>query len=429
MPTPDILPVAETPGPANANASLFVRDVDPLLHFYKTNEHPLASMILTQGLSLVERDGMPMVVGKKQLKKKGYGSSKVEWFEDDVFAKRSFNPTAPVLTGDTSISVSSTDDDNFRANDMITLSNASGQSERLKISSVAANTLNVVNADGTARTNGIVMNTSDRFFRGENVRADDSTAPPIRSTTASEQYNYLQMISETYGATIRGQLSNQYNAKNQFDLEKAKAYSRLLEQIEHMAFLGTRALISSTSEYHNGGYKYFAELYSDVDIRNMGGQALTFAEFNSFVGSVSKSGSPEKVAFCSNRVLEVINGFALENVQTEGYRVGEIGMNVRRVFTSHGALTLVHEPLFDLMPDIFGGSMIILDMNDIEFCYLNGGAAQNVPGIGSVPDGDLRAYPILTADGNMSAKAQWFGIVGWKFTTLKHTGWMKNVGV
>lgn len=431
MPTPDISVVSGTPNAGTVNSSLLVRAVDPVLHFYKFNEHPLASLILSMGQSLVARADSPAPsIQGKSIRKKGYGNMKVEYFEDDVFAKRAFNPTAAVTASATSITVSSSDDDHFKANDVILLSNAAGQTERLKISSVSANTLNVVNPDGTTRTAGIAMTTGDEFYLGENVRQDDSSAPAIRSTSAAAMYNYMEFVSVAYGTSLVNQLTKHYDTTDPMALEKAKAYSRLLEQLEFMAILGTRAIATSTTnpEWHCGGLKYFMELYSDVEIRNMAGYALTKAEFDSFLTAVTKSGSPSKVALCDSRTLEVINGFGYENVQTTNYRVGEIGMNVKKVFGPMGEITLVHEPLFDKVQPL-QGSIMVLDLADIEYTYLQGGASINVPGVGTVSDGDIKDYPILQADGTFSSKRQLAGLCGFKFNTLKHFGWMKRVGV
>ncbi len=431
MPTPDISVVAGTPNAGTVNSSLLVRAVDPVLHFYKFNEHPLASLILSMGQSLVQRENSPAPsIQGKAIRKKGYGNMKVEYIEDDVFAKRAFNLTAALTASATSLTVSSSDDDHFKANDILFLTNAAGQTERLKISSVAANTLNVVNPDGSTRTAGITMTTSDEFYLGENVRQDDSTAPAIRTTTGAVLYNYMEFVSETYGTSLVNQLTKHYDTKDPMALEKAKAYSRLLEKLEFMAILGTRALATSTTnpEWHSGGLKYFMELYSDVEIRNMSGAALTKAEFDSFLTAVTKSGSPSKVALCDSRSLEVINGFGYENVQVNNYRVGELGQNVKKVFGPHGEITLVHEPLFDKVAPL-RGSVMVLDLMDIEYMYLQGGNSIEVPGVGTISDGDIKDYPIMQADGTFSSKRQLAGLCGFKFNTMRHFGWLKNVGV
>lgn len=430
MPTPDITQVSGTPNAGTVNASLLVRAVDPVLHFYKFNEHPLASLLLTLGQSLETRQDSPAPSIKgKAIRKKGYGNMKVEYAEDAVFAKRAFNPTVAVTASATSLTVSSSDDDHFKANDILLLTNAAGQTERVKISSVAANTLNIVNPDGSTRTAGIAMTTSDDFYLGENVRQDDSSAPAIRTTSAAMMYNYMEIISETYGVSLINQMTNHYDTKDPMALEKAKAVSRMLEKLEFMAILGTRALANASTnpEWHSGGLKYFMELYSDVEIRNMAGSPLTKAEFDSFLTAVTKSGSPHKIVLCDSRALEVINGFGYENVQVDNYRVGEIGQNVKKVFGPHGEVTLVHEPLFDTHRWL-NGSVMVLDLMDMEYMYLKGGASQAVPGVGTVSDGDIRDYPILQADGTFSSKRQLMGVCGIKYNTLRHFGWMKNIG-
>ena len=81
MPTPSIGVISGTPNTGLENSSKLVRAVDPILHFYRFDKHPFATMIMTQGQSLVARENsvIPKLTGKA-LHKKGYGNMKVEWF-------------------------------------------------------------------------------------------------------------------------------------------------------------------------------------------------------------------------------------------------------------------------------------------------------------------------------------------------------------
>jgi len=418
MAVPDIGVISGTPNTGLENSSVLRRDVDPVLHFYQFDKHPLVSLLLTGGTSLVARKGSPVpTVTGKSLRKKEATDPKIEWFEDAAY-KREYSPTAAVTTSATSITVSSADDDYFRAGDALFLSNAAGQTERVLIASVAANTLNITNDDATTRTAGIAMTTSDTFYLMENVRAEDSTAPAIRSTKSANMYNYLELLSETYGLTLVKQATGHYTG-NQWELEKMKAYSRLLERVEAMMLFGTRAIANSSTNPTRsaGGLKYFMELYSDVEIRDMSGQVLTKAEFDNFVSAVSRSGSAEKVVLADSRFLEAVNSFGYETVRTDNFRFGEIGMNLKKVFGPFGELTFAYEPLFDQYAP-FRGSAMVVDMANMDFRYLKGNGVNL----------DLHSEDQVLADGSLSKKGQWVGMVGPQFSTLKHFGWMKNIG-
>lgn len=417
MAVPDIGVIAGTPNTGLENSSVFRRDVDPILHFYQFDKHPLVSMILTNGTSLVARKNSPVpTITGKALKKRASQDPKIEWFEDAAY-KREYTPTAAVTASATSLTVSSADDDYFRAGDALLLSNAAGQTERVLIASVAANTLNITNDDGTTRTAGIAMTTSDTFYLMENVRAEDSTAPGIRTTKSANMYNYLELVSEPYGLTLVKQATAHYTG-NQWELEKMKAYSRLLERIEAMMLFGTRSIANSSTNptRSSGGLKYFMELYSDVEIRDMAGSALTKAEFDNFVSAVSRSGSAEKVVLCDSRFLEAVNSFGYETVRMDNFRFGEIGTNIKKVFGPFGELTLAYEPLFDQYAP-FRGSAMVVDMGNVEFRYLSGNGVNL----------DLHSEDQILADGSVSKKGQWLGMVGPQFSTLKHFGWMKNI--
>jgi len=419
MPTPDIGVMSGTPNTGIENSQVFSREVDPMLYFFETDLHPIATRILTSGQKLGYRENsvLPKLTGNP-IKKQGTSNMKFEHFEDQVQLAEFYRPTAALTASATSLTVSSSDDDHFRAGDVLLLTNAGGQTERLVVTSVAANTLNVQNPDGTTRTAGIAMTTGDKFYRMENVRAEDSLAPSIRTTKRGGIYNYCEIISETYGLTFVKQATADYNG-DPLAREKRKAFSRLLVNLEMMFLFGTRDLSGSTSnpQWSSGGLKYFMELYSDVEIRDAAGFALTRAELTHFLSSVGKGGSPNKVLLCDSRALAAINNMGFSDVRTDSYNQNSIGMNVRKIFGPFGEYELVYEPLFDQI-DIYNGSMMVLDMDHIKYRYLEGNGKSF----------DIKEYPQILADGSISEKGQFMGMCGFQFSSMKTMGWMKNIG-
>lgn len=421
MSVPDIGVIAGTPNTGLENSEAFVREVDPMLYFYETDYHPIVSKLLTTGMTLGYRENsnLPKITGKA-LRKQATKNVKFEHLEDQVELAEKYNATAAVATGDTSLTVSTSDDDKFIAGDVLLLTNASGQTERVRIASVATSTLNIVNADGTTRTAGIVMTTADEFYKMEYARAEDSTSPAIRTTKRAEIYNYVEYISESYGLTKIKKAQADYNG-DPLMLEKRKAFSRFMRKLEKMFFFGTRAVANSTTNpiYQSGGLKYFMELYSDVEIRDMAGLALTRAELNSWLTSVLKGGSTTKWLVCDARTLAAINNMGYSDVanSTQTYRMGEFGMNIKKIFGPFGEVELVYEPLFDVVAP-FRGSMMLLDPANIKYRYLAGNG-ENL---------DVKDIPQILADGASTEKGTYEGVAGFQFSTLKHMGWMKNVG-
>lgn len=420
MSTPDIQVISGLPNTGLENSSKLVRAVDPVLHFYQFDKHPLASLVMTQGMSLVQRANstVPQLIGKA-LRKKAYPNMKVEWFEDSFF-KLEYALVAAVATGDTSVTVSAGDSAYFRVNDIILATNQAGQTERLKITAINTTTgvLTVQNPDGTARSAGIVCTTADKIYLFENVRQEDSTAPSIRTTKSANMFNYMEIISEPYGLTKVKRATAHYTGDPMLE-EKRKAFSRLLERLEAMFLFGTRALATFTTnpEYHCGGLKYWMETYTDCEIRDMAGRALTKAELDSFLTAVGRAGSPEKVVLCDSRFLNAVSGFGYETVRPDNYKVGEIGANVMKVFGPMGVVTLCYEPLFDRVAP-FRGTAMVIDMADVEYCYLEGNGVSL----------DIADEPVLLANGAISEERQLVGAVGIKFNTLQHFGWLKNIG-
>jgi hypothetical protein len=416
---PDIGVISGTPNTGLENSNVLVRDVDPMLYFLQTDKYPIVSMILTNGMKLDQRKDsiVPQVTGKS-LKKRARKNSKVEHLEDQVNLANFYQATAVVATSDTALTVSSSDDDHFRAGDALLLTNAAGQRERVIVYSVAANTINVKNPDGTTRTAGIAMTTSDKFYRGENSRAEDSTAPDIRTTKRANIYNYLEIISETYGITRTKRATSDYNG-DPYLLEKRKAWARLMNQLEFMFWFGTRAESGSTTNpvRHAGGFMYFAELNSDVEIRDMAGFALTRAELISFLTSAARSGSTQKALVTGSRGLAAINNMGFQSVNVDTFRIGEFGVTIDKIRTANGVFNLVYEPLFDDI-DILSGTLVVLDMDKIQFNYLSGNGINL----------DIHDETQVLADGSLSDKGQYVGQVGFTFETLKTMGMMKNIG-
>ncbi len=418
MPTPNIGVQSGTPNTGTENSSLFIRDVDPKLYFYKTPKHPLASLLMTRGMNLVYRDGAPTPTITGKPKSRSSHDMKIEWFEDDNY-RLQYNPTAAVATGDTSITVGTTFDDYFRAGDVLMLTNAAGQREQVRVASVGSGVLNITNIDGTTRTAGIVMTTSDELYLFQNSRAEDSTAPAIRTTKSAEMFNYLEIISEPYGLTRVKKATAHYTG-DQMQLEKRKAFTRLMERYEAALLFGSRAIQNASTNpiRQTGGLFYFMELYSDVEIRDLSGFALTQAEMNAFLTVALRNGSSEKVLLCDSVVLAAINSFGYEYVQTPNFRVPELGMNIFEIFGPFGKVKVAHEPMFDDVKS-FNGTAVVIDMENFTHRYLAGNG-ENL---------DFHDETILLADGSLSTKGQYVGAVGPEFTTLKHFAWLKNAGI
>jgi len=421
MSTPNVGVIAGTPNTGLDNSSLFIRDVDPMLYFYETDRHPFASKILTLGQTFGLRDNalLPSVSGKN-LKVRGRTNFKVEHFEDQVDLADYYKPTAAVTAAATTLTISATDDDHFVVGNKLLLTNASGQREAVIISTVATNTLTITNLDGTTRTAGIVMTTGDKFYLLETARAEDSTSQAIRTTKAAEIYNYLEITSEPYGLTQTRLATHDYKGQDPMNYEYRLAISRFMGKLEKMFWFGERAVAGSTSNpvYHNGGFLYWLEAYSDVEIRDMAGFALTRAELTSWLGSIGRGGSPEKWLVGGTRGLAPVYNMGYEFIQTDSFKMGEFGITIDKIRTPNGIFHLISEPLFDKI-DALAGSLFVIDPANVQFNFLK------------EFNENKQAFvdrPQLLADGATAKKREIIGQVGWTFETLKTMGWMKNIG-
>jgi hypothetical protein len=204
-----------------------------------------------------------------------------------------------------------------------------------------------------------------------------------------------------------------------YQLEKRKAMGRFMKQLEHSFWNGEKTVAASTTNprQQTGGFKYWADTYSDVEVRDMSGFALTRAELNSFLTAVGKYGSTDKVLVCGSEAFGAINNMGYADVAVDSYeKTASMGQNVKKIYGPMGQVTLAYEPLFDEV-SIWQGSMAILDMDYIKFKYLAGNGLNL----------KFEDREQMLADGSSAKKGTYESVGGWGFSTLKSMGLMQNI--
>lgn len=91
----------------------------------------------------------------------------------------------------------------------------------------------------------------------------------------------------------------------------------------------------------------------------------------SYFPQIFAYGSGEKLAYGSLAVLSWISQLVRKNTRMEfGPREKEYGMNVQRLFTPAGTLTLAEHPLFGQQGGFLSNGLVILDTADFRYRYI-----------------------------------------------------------
>lgn len=350
------------------NSSVFIRDVDARLFYLEAFKYPAVTAIFTMGTELEKADNTYQLTGK-QVRKKATSNPKFEHTESELL-KFAFNPTASVATGDASLTLSTSDDDYFVANDEILLTNAAGSKEVARVTAVGSGSLTITRNIGS--TGAIAMTTSDFFYRMGNVRAEDSTSGSPRQAKSDTLYNYVEFMTEPYGNSKIAQATANYHG-NDFNRKKMEALSRVKRSLEIMFWFGVRSLDSSTTNpiYHNGGVFYWLETqFTDVTITDAGG-ILTKQAWEQWLADALKYNSAEKWVFCSSPVLTAVTGFASNQLRPTDVNLKRFGMSIVDYQSPFGMVHLVREPLFDEVAAT-NGKAVCLDLSNVSWRYLEG---------------------------------------------------------
>lgn len=417
MPVPNITVLGGNVNSAIENPLVHVRDVSPKLFYLEAQKYPLCAQLFTMGTELDKKDnGQYVLKGSNSVKRMKTGNPKFEHTESERL-KFAFNPTAAVAAVDTSITISASDDDYFVAGMELLLTNAAGQREIVRITSVGSGSLNVTRNIGS--TGAIALATSDFFYNMGVVRAEDSTSTDARQAKSETLYNYVEFISEPYGATLIEQATVNYHG-DPYKRKKMEALDRFKQKLELMMWFGVRDVTSSTTNpvYHNGGILYWLQQqFTDVVSYDVGG-VLTKQTWESWLADVLKNGNRNKVVFASSPVLTAVNGFAGNQLRPADVNLKTFGTAILEYQCPFGKVMLVHEPMFDEVQPMNGGA-VCLDMANIMWRYLEGNGLNL----------DMKSYEKRQENDRSAEKGEWMCVGGVDVAVGKSHGILLNVQV
>jgi hypothetical protein len=136
---------------------------------------------------------------------------------------------------------------------------------------------------------------------------------PVRLITVqTHNYNYTQIVRNSYGFTRTAQQTKWYGGKKILEYEREKKATEHKADIENMLFFGARAYSANSDAGHPQGQSGGLIEYISTNRTDAAG-TFDKAELQDFLTNGLQYGSQRKVLFCSPIVSQVFGEFLQDN--------------------------------------------------------------------------------------------------------------------
>ena len=315
---------------------------------------------ISHTIHLLEPSSYPLVTLLNSLDKvKPAHNPTVRWMEDEL------EPLTDLLNGAVTALAAALTVDNggwWRVND---LGFCPRTGENFRVTAVAGNVLGAVRSFGA--TAAAAMNDDEPLWNLGPAQREGDTSRALLSTLEVEQSNRTQILRTPFGTTNTQSATDLYDGKD-FDLQAKKSAIEHSVRIERMLIFGqsATAVVAGQPLRTMSGILEFIQT-NRVDA----GGVLTESQFDAFceVG-FRYGGTNQKLFIGSGRVIQAINNFAKEKMETVP-RDEAYGLNLRRYISPFGDLLLGYHR--QLVGTIYSGVGILLDMDRVWLRPLRGG--------------------------------------------------------
>jgi hypothetical protein len=237
--------------------------------------------------------------------------------------------------------------------------------ENLRVTGVAGNVLTVVRSVG-AQAAAAIVDDEPIWNLGPAQREGD-TSRALLSTLEVEQSNRTQIVRTPFGTTNTQSATDLYDG-NDFDYQARKAAITHMVKLERLCLWGQRSLATVNGQPLRtmDGIQAFIQT-NRIDINGV----LTESELDAACEVAFRyGGSDEMLMVTSGRVIQAINNFHKEKMETRQDE-STYGVNVGTYRSPFGDLKVAYHRQFT--GDIYGGWAYILNMDKIYLRPLRGG--------------------------------------------------------
>ena len=253
---------------------------------------------------------------------------------------------------------------------------------------------------------------------GGHADSEGGTSPTAVSFDPTTDFNYTQIFKTA--VQVSGTLQNTYLRTGDKEQEQlTKALKMHMADIERSMFFGKRHEENGSTAQptrYTGGLTNSITNVTDGASYGASANTITEKEFDRLlIEDIFAYGSTEKVAFCGARVIS-----NLMEVGKNRWQPTQIdnayGVSLSRYTTYAGDLLVYMHPMFRQVPNM-DKEMIILDMNEIKYRYMQGRDTQLIRDI-QTPDFDGVKHMYMSECGlEMTQAKVHHRIKGWNAVT------------
>jgi len=310
----------------------------------------------------------------------------------------------------TTVTFDAADDQNFIVPGAILINVATGEVMRATTAAVSNAVTVERNVGGTSHNIG----DGDNVIIGGFADSEGGNSPTAISFDPTTDFNYTQIFKTA--VQVSGTLQNTYLRTGDKEQEQlTKALKLHMADIERAMFFGQRHEANGSSAQptrYTGGLTNMITNVTDGASFGATANTITEKEFDRLlIEDIFAYGSTEKVAFCGARVIS-----NLMEVGKNRWQPTQIdnayGVSLSRYTTYAGDLLVYMHPMFRQIPGM-DQEMIVLDMNELKYRYLQGRDTQLVRDI-QTPDFDGVKHMYMTECGlEMTQAKVHHRIKGW----------------
>lgn len=256
-------------------------------------------------IAQLEPDVAPLATMLMKLNKKPAKAVKHEWLETQLLPRLT-TLAATAATGDTTLGLAAGTGQYFRINDTIRIASTG---ENVAVTAVSTDTIGVLRAVGSVT--GLSVAIGVDVVRLANASQQGALKGTLLQVKKTNQFNYTQIVRQPWGFTNTTLAEGVYGG----NLDDNEAKQKLVEHkrdIENTLFFGRRARL--TSGTHPQTFMGGITDYIATNITTAAAGALTQATWETFLQTVFRYGSREKIVFVSPIVYRSINAFPLAKI-------------------------------------------------------------------------------------------------------------------
>lgn len=363
-------------------------------------------------------DESPFIAMSSRIKKEQSIDPKFEWFGKEPRSDSdAINNGAGYAAGATTIEVDNAD--KFLPGDTVRVVDATtgALEEMMRVTAVDTGANELTVQRGVGDTAAGALSDNDILYILSDAQPEGSDIPDGLSQKAAEYYNFTQIsrTSSTYTRTfMQTRMRADETEVQKRRMEKSREHKR---KVEKMLFWGERGISGAGSDAPNrktGGIDFWLaqSIASGVDnTQNQAGGTITEVQMEQFLEEKAfEYGSDTKVAFCSPRVISVINNLERGKIELVNMEK-EYGINISRWHSPHGTLDLVRHKLFNF--GTYQYAMCVVDMEEISLKYIG--------------DSEMQFRTDIGVEGLDSFTDDWLSEVGLKVKRPETLALLTNV--